>query len=357
MTWSTDPVILKAKRCTHRGTALSAGPDMSHTDIGVARHPGREREKHMQHAVVIGNGSLGRQVLADLQHRGVDATVGSRTRPAGGDDRWVHLDASEETSVRSATRGADAVLLCAAPPLTRWSEDFEPLVRGTLAGLADSGATVVFASNMSPYGPCHGEPLTEDTTEDPAGPKARLRAHLDQLVLSAHDRSGLRTAVVRASSFYGPGVDVSVAGSRQLAALAAGEKVDALGSVDQPHSLCFIDDVARAIVDVALEESAHGQVWHAPVQDPLTLREFMTELGQEIGVEPRFRVASPLIVAVMSAFNADMRAVRESLYSYTSPFLVSDVKYRTQFGTGATPRRETLVATLAAEGFRTHGAV
>lgn len=94
-------------------------------------------------------------------------------------------------------------------------------------------------------------------------PSGTLRATLDKRILSAHKPDTLHTAVVRSASIYGPGVDVSMVGTSQLRSAAEGTKVNALGSVDQLHSLTYVDDFARALISVAAEPKAHGQVWHA----------------------------------------------------------------------------------------------
>lgn len=321
----------------------------------------------MKRVLVIGVGSLGRRVLEQLQTDGVEAIGASRTRPRGAFGEWSGLDARDKDEVSRRAQGADAVILCAVPPLNRWSKDFEDVVRGTLAGLRDLNTTLVSASSMAPYGRCI-EPFSESSPERPIGPKGRLRQRLDALTLAAHqphgvrdqsnahdqcnDGGGLHTAVVRSGSFFGPGVDVSMVGSSQIAAAAHGHKIDALGSVDQPHSLTYIDDFARALVRVAADPMAHGQVWHAPVQPAMTVRGFMTTVTTELaGTEaPRFRIATPFMVGVLGLFNPTMRALKEGMHQYMAPFLVDDSRYRAAFEDTATPFKDTMRATLMSEG-------
>lgn len=308
----------------------------------------------MQKCLVLGVGSLGRRVLHELKKQGVDAVGASRTRPKGLDGEWIQTDARVADEVRKAAQGCDTVVLCAAPPLTSWSAEFEELVKGTLQGLRGLETTVVFASNMFVYGPS-AQPMSEQTPEQPQAPIGRLRKELDKLVLAEHGVQGTRTAVVRGSSFYGPGVDVSMVGTSQLQSAAQGKPVDALGSVDQPHSLCFIDDFARAIVQVAANPSAHGQVWHAPVQPAMTMREFMELVTDKLGTELKFRIATPLILRIMGIFSPTMRALKQSFYQYTAPFIVDDSKYRAAFEESATPLNETIDRTIGSAGLSAKG--
>ncbi|TSA79936.1 NAD-dependent epimerase/dehydratase family protein [Deinococcus detaillensis] len=299
----------------------------------------------MQKALVIGLGPLGKRVIKELESRGIEALGSSRSRPAGFTGHWQALDARDSVQVRTCAQDYDLVFLCAAPKLTRWTAEFADLVSGVLKGLAQTSTTLVFASNMYAYGPPSGT-LTEQSPEHPVGPKGKLRQHLDRAVLDADQEGDLRTAVVRGSSFYGPQVASSMVGATQIQSMLNGKAVDALGSVDQPHSFTYIDDFARAMVTVALDKDAWGQVWHAPMQQAITLRGFMTALGQPLRIVPRFRVAGLVIVNVMALFNPDMRELKETLYAYTRPFVVSDAKYRAAFNDDATPLAETLRQTM-----------
>lgn len=289
-----------------------------------------------------------------LAESGVDARGASRHRPDGLVGDWVELDAREPDRVRQAAQDADAVIVCAAPPLPRWAAEFEVLVRGTLEGVSGLNTSVAFASNMSPYGPS-AKPLSENTAQAPSGPAGRLRKGLDSMVLAANTADRVRTAVVRGSSFYGPGVDVSVIGASQITSAAEGTAINALGSVDQPHSLCFIDDFARALVRVAADTTSPGEIWHAPVQPAMTMRHFMTLLTDQFGTDPKFRIASPLILTVMGLFNPNMRALKESMYQFTAPFIVDDAKYCSAFSDSATELQDTIRSTIEGAGLRTSG--
>ncbi|NHC44335.1 NAD-dependent epimerase/dehydratase family protein [Motilibacter aurantiacus] len=301
--------------------------------------------------LVIGLGPLGRRVVEELRTRGIPVVAASRNRVEGLGAEWRQLDASDAEQVRAVAADCEVVHLCAAPPLTSWVEEFDALVGGLLDGLRDSGKTLVFASNLYAYGPQQGT-LTEASPELATGPKGALRKRLDRRVL---DAPGLRTAVVRGASFYGPGVETSMAGRSELAALAAGKPVPALGSVDQPHTMTYIDDFARAMVNVASSDSALGQVWHAPMQEPTTHRELMTAFGEVLGAQPKFRIAGPAVMNLMSLFNPTMKALKETFYTYTSPHVADSSKYAAAFGEAATPLKEAVTLTVQSAGLASSG--
>jgi nucleoside-diphosphate-sugar epimerase len=296
--------------------------------------------------LVIGLGPLGRRVLKELRARGVAVVAASRTRPDGLDADWRQVDAGNAEQVRAAAADCDVVYLCAAPALTRWTQEFDGLVDGVLEGLRGSGKTLVFASNLYAYGEQPGT-LTENSPELATGPKGALRKRLDRKVLEA---TGLRTAVVRGASFYGPEVETSMAGRTELAAMVAGKPVPALGSVEQPHTMTYIDDFARAMVNVAHSDEALAQVWHAPMQDAVSHRALMEAFGEALGVTPKFRIAGPAVMNVMGLFNPTMKALKETYYTYTAPHLADSSKYAAAFGEAATPLKEAVTRTVESSG-------
>ncbi|WP_103063715.1 NAD-dependent epimerase/dehydratase family protein [Actinomyces qiguomingii] len=295
--------------------------------------------------LVIGCGPVGRSVVRVLTTRGQAVTAASRNRPHGFSDDWVRLDANNASAVARVAAGAERVYLCAAPPMVRWASEFEPLVSAVLAGLKE-GTTLVFAGNLYPYGD-QGIVISESSRELARGPKGRLRARLDQMVLSSR---GLSTAVVRSSSFYGPGVGTSRAGRAEIEAMMAGKPVPALGSPDELHSMTYIDDFGRALVNVAHDRSSHGRVWLAPVQPAMSQRELLTAIGSGPGVKPKFRVANSFMLAAFGLVSPTMRSLRETYYIHAKPFLVDSSQYTEHFGDAATSLEDSVAQTLGALG-------
>lgn len=99
--------------------------------------------------------------------------------------------------------------------------------------------------------------------------------------------------------------------------------------------------VAALSAQATLASRTPPQVWHAPMQT-LTLRELAGQFAGQLGATPRFRVAPPWLVRVHPA----MRDLRETLYSYSQPFVASDSKYTAQFGAG-TRVEQAVAETLA----------
>jgi hypothetical protein len=45
-----------------------------------------------------------------------------------------------------------------------------------------------------------------------------------------------------------------------------------LGSLDQPHTLNYLEDMGRSLVTLGERDEADGQVWHLSAAEPLTGR-------------------------------------------------------------------------------------
>jgi hypothetical protein len=71
-----------------------------------------------------------------------------------------------------AQRGlASAIYHCAAPPYTRWPQEFPQLTRAIAQAALASGAALIFADNLYMYGPVDGL-LKETTPVAPVGNRA-----------------------------------------------------------------------------------------------------------------------------------------------------------------------------------------
>ena len=97
------------------------------------------------------------------------------------------------------------------------------------------------------YGP-HDGPLTEETPQRAAGTKGRTRIEMADAVPHAHADGRLRCAIGRSSDYYGPRGTASTVGENILRPVVRGKRARWLGSLDQPHTLNFLEDVARALV-------------------------------------------------------------------------------------------------------------
>lgn len=114
--------------------------------------------------------------------------------------------------------------------------------------------------------------MTEDTAYAATDSKGRVRAAMATELLDRHARGELRVALGRASDYYGPHGTVSALGESFFGAAVRGRTVNAVGSVQTPHSMAYLPDVAGGLLTLAERDTADGRAWHLPVAEPLTTR-------------------------------------------------------------------------------------
>lgn len=113
---------------------------------------------------------------------------------------------TDPEAASDAAKGASVIYQCLNAPYTQWPELFQPLQHGVLAAAEGNGALLVTLENLYGYGPGGGRPMTEDLPLSATTVKSRTRASMTADVLAAGKAGRVRSAIGRASDFFGPGV-------------------------------------------------------------------------------------------------------------------------------------------------------
>ena len=209
------------------------------------------------HVVFGASGGAGGAIVRELVSRG--KRVRAVTRSGGGDlptgVEAVRADAADTVGARQACAGATVVYHAVNVPYPAWAETLPPVMDGLIDAAGAAGATLVYADNLYAYGPVD-RPMTEEMPPAATTRKGQLRARLAETLLAAHRAGTVRAVIGRGSDYYGPGVRQSAAGERLFPAVLSGGKAMWAGSLDQPHSLTFIDDFARVLVTLGEREEA-----------------------------------------------------------------------------------------------------
>jgi nucleoside-diphosphate-sugar epimerase len=299
------------------------------------------------HVVFGASGGAGGAIVRELRSRG--KRVRAVTRSGGSDVsdgvEVVRADAADAAGARQACAGATVVYHAVNVPYPTWAETLPPVMDGLIDAAGAAGATLVYADNLYAYG-SGDRPMTEEMPSAATTRKGKLRAKLAETLLAAH-RSGMVRAVIgRGSDYFGPGVRQSAAGERLFPAVLSGDKAMWAGSLDQPHSLTFIDDFARVLVTLGEREEAFGQVWHAPPAEPLTGRQFIELAFAEAGKPPKIGTVSPLVIRLVGLVNPMIRELGELVYEFEAPFILDGSKYLRTFGGAPTPHAAAIRSTL-----------
>jgi len=221
----------------------------------------------------------GRRVRAVTRRGNAAASYGSLP-PASFED--VAADVTEREQLRRALEGAAVVYHCAQPAYTRWPQEFPAMTRGIMAATAAAGSKLVFADNLYMYGPADG-PMTEETPPVAQTKKGKVRAAMAEELMAAHRDGMLRLVIGRSSDYFGPGGLNSAMGERFFKALLAGKDTQWFADLDQPHTMNYLPDMARALVLLGERPEADGQVWHTPAAGALTGRRYIDMAARSAG--------------------------------------------------------------------------
>jgi nucleoside-diphosphate-sugar epimerase len=304
-------------------------------------------DKNSKIDVVIGAGPLGQAVVQELLAKSKSVRVINKSGKADvpGNVEVKGGDINNPEFAREACRSAGSIYLCAKPPYTEWTEKFKPIMDSAIEAAAVTGAKLIYADSLYPYGPFTGA-VTEEFPDAATGPKGKVRAQMARELMAAHKDGKVRAAIGRASDFYGPGVTESAMGERVFGFALAGKAASVLGNVDIPHTYIFIQDFAKGLVTLGEQDKALGQIWLIPSAETLTTRALITLVFEDLGKPVKIQAAPRWLISMLGIFDPTMRELPEIMYQSEQPFVVDHGKYERAFGASTTPHLEAIRKTL-----------
>ncbi len=286
----------------------------------------------------------GRSVRA-VTRRGHTAVGDGAQPPASYQD--AAADVTNAGQLRRALEGAAVVYHCAQPAYTRWPQEFPAMNRAVVEAAAEAGAKLVFADNLYMYPP-GSSPMTEETPATAMTKKGQVRAAMAEELLAAHRDGKVRVAIGRSSDYFGPGGLNSAVGARFLKPVVAGKKTQWFADLDQPHTMSYLPDMARAFVVLGTRPEADGRVWHLPAADALTGRQIIAAAGRAAGTSPQPAVLGMGTLRLAGLFVPLLREFPELWYQWGSPFVMDSSRFQEAFGPFAvTPMEQALADTVA----------
>jgi nucleoside-diphosphate-sugar epimerase len=301
--------------------------------------------------LILGHGAVGRETAARFAARGDKVTVAQRHRPAALAPMidFTGLDVCDRDAVIAASAGVDVVICCLGFPYDSrlWAKAWPSAMGNLLAGCAASGARFIFADNLYMYGP-QDLPLVEDMPLTTYGRKPRIRAEITRLWQEAHATGRVTCVAVRASDFYGPGVENSVLSEFGVKRLIEGKPALVPYCPDHLHDFAYVPDFARALVTLAdAPETDYGQAWHVPNAPAQSLRALLERAAEMIGTIVRI-VSLPLAALHLAGlFDRRLYELIEMRFQTDRPYLVDAKKFERRFWNDPTPFDTGLEVTIA----------
>jgi nucleoside-diphosphate-sugar epimerase len=308
--------------------------------------------------LVLGvTGSCGREVARALQGRGWkikalhrDPAVAEKSVCPGAGISWIQGDAMSRDDVIHAARGASLIVHAVNPPKYHdWPGLALPMLDSTIAAARTSGARVVFPGTLYNFGPDAGTLLHEESPQCPLTKKGRVRVEMEARLRRAAEQ-GVRTLIVRAGDFYGPGAR----NSWLTQGLVKPSGNPRLVWYPQPwevgHTWTYLPDFAETIAQLIERQAslADFEVFH--------FRGHWFERGVELAEmicrlkaihTGRIKAFPWWAVKLGSPFNEAFRETLEMRYLWQTPLQFDNTKLCAKLGQEPmTPIEAALTATL-----------
>ncbi|MHA1200331.1 MAG: NAD-dependent epimerase/dehydratase family protein [Candidatus Heimdallarchaeaceae archaeon] len=290
-------------------------------------------------AVVLGaTGGLGSAVVFELSKRERSVVAVTRNIQKAKklfQDINVEIrqaDLMDQKDTIDAVQGSDVVYHCANVNYTKWLKEFPIINNNILAAVKEVGANLVFADNLYMYGKMQGDKISEEHPLNAESKKGKLRIRLAEQILDAHSNGEINAVIVRFGDFYGPNV-VNGFTKPLLENPVKGKAATWLEDLDKKHSLMYIRDAARGMVTASEHPNSYGQIFHVEGAEPVTGREFISMIFQELNQEPKMKVLSENTIKILSLFIPIVKELKELIYEWKYPFIIDGTKYASTFKT------------------------
>jgi nucleoside-diphosphate-sugar epimerase len=309
-------------------------------------------------ALVIGiTGSIGREVAEALLRRGWQVRALHRDPSAARISsalpyavQWIKGDAMLSGDVVEAARGTELIVHAANPPNYRnWRGLALPMLDNTIAAAKISNARILLPAPIYNFGSNAARVLKEISPQIPTTRKGQVRVEME-LKLQKASLYGVRSIVVRAGDFFGPGAGNSWLTRGMVRARGRVRSVYKPGPPEVGHSWAYLPDLAETMARLVECESPLSayEVFHFRghwLERSVEMAEWVCRASgisnQRIKPFPwwAIKLAAPFVHA--------FHEMLEMRYLWQVPLQLDNTKLRALIGAEAhTPLEDALAATL-----------
>lgn len=296
-------------------------------------------------AIVGATGPTGIHLAASLAAEGIAVRAVSRSAAnlAGAfpDPKVekIAADAADADATARVVEGCDVVFDCIGLPPDAM-DLHEVTARNVVAASRNASARCVQVSSYWAYMPLVRELIDEDHPRTGGPPFARARRAAEDAMLAGG------AAVLNLPDFYGPHVRIGIL-IEALKAAANGKPMPWIGSGDVARDAIYVPDAMAAAVRIARQPGAYGQRWIVPGSGPITGRELAALAGRHLGRKVRLFAAPPVMLRLVSLFNAELRGFMPMVPEYVKPLRFDGTRLARLIGDRTvTPHETAIAATL-----------
>ncbi|GAB5429415.1 MAG: SDR family oxidoreductase [Devosia indica] len=276
------------------------------------------------HAILGGDGAIGRATLEAVKARGIDGKALTR----------ADANAMNPEALVRVLDGAEVVYDCVGLPYNSdlWTTGFPAISNALVTACEKTGSRIVYFDNVYLYGPAPlPVPFDEKTPRNPPSRKGRARKTAVEIVMDAHRAGRVRATVGRAADFYGPGAVNSPFYISFLENMLKGKAPQVAMPEGPVHTYAYTEDMGRGLVTLALDDGASGEEFHLPVGPAVKVSDMAALFNKALGTSLKVTHIPDIVLLGASLFQPLIREVREMSYQYKTDYIMSDNKFRQRY--------------------------
>ena len=268
-------------------------------------------------------------------------------------DELNPADLLNPAEVEKAVNGSSVVYVTVGFPysLKVWNESWPRFIVSVIDACKANECKLVFFDNIYMYSPEYLNGMSEETPVHPVSKKGEIRAKIADLIMKEVENGKLTALIARSADFYGPNIqNTSVLTETVFKPFSKGKKANWMSSIKYKHSYTYTPDAGKATALLGNTEDAYNQVWHLPTSaNPFTGKEWIETIAEEMGVKPKFQVASKFLVKIMGLFVPVMKEMPEMMYQYNRDYIFNSDKFERRFDFRPTPYIEGIKAIIESD--------
>ncbi len=287
---------------------------------------------------ILGSGgAIGVELAKALMQHTEDIRLVSRNpEKVNPTDQLLAADLLNPDEVQKAVKGSEVVYLTVGLPYNFkiWQAKWPVIVQNVIDACKQHKSKLVFFDNIYMYDPDCLSHMTEETPIRPVSKKGAIRAALVEMIFDSVEKGELQALVARSADFYGPSIkNTSVMTETVFNYLVRGKKAIWLADANKKHSYTYTPDAGRATALLGNTDGAYNQVWHLPTApNPFTGKEWVEAIAKELGVAPKYMVASRFMMRMIGLFDITMKEVVEMMYQNDRDYVFDSSKFENRFG-------------------------
>ena len=281
------------------------------------------------------NGIIGEELALELRNNYTDQIklVGRNPQKVHPNDNLFKADLLNLESFVTALENTEIAYLTVGLPYDSeiWLRDWVIVMKNAIAACKKNNCKLVYFDNTYAY-PQDSKIQTEETPLTSEGKKGRGKKLAAELLLKAIANKENEAVICRAPEFYGPGKTKGLTNSLIFENLKNGKEPKVFLKDNVLRTLIFTPDASKAMALIGNTADTFGQTWHLPCDDNrLTYKQFIAEIGHQLGREIKYKVLPWLVLKIGSFFNKNLKETQELLPRYAIDNIFESSKFKTRF--------------------------